>query len=394
MRPLPRALPAAAAAAALLAGACSSPTTATSRESGPVKVGLIVTTSGPLAAYGQQWLAGFHAGLSYATGDTGAVDGHEIEVTEVDDAADPAKAVSAAKDLIGKGTRIIGGAVASGVAVQVAPIAAQNKVLNISGSAATDAVTGVNRYTFRSGRQTMQDIAATRAMIGDTTGKTVLVFAQDNTFGQANLAATRTNLPGATVTSVLVPPTATDFTPFAAQAKAAHPDLLSVAWAGATAPAMWQALKQQGALEDTTVVTGLDLRASYPTLEVVAADLTLAAHYFAEATTNPVNQAMAAAVKARGGQVDLFTADGFVAAQMLVRAVQASPDDVEKQISALEGWSFDAPKGRQSIRAADHAMLQPMFHARLAGHGGTLTPTVVRILTADQTAPPAVAMKQ
>ena len=31
---------------------------------------------------------------------------------------------------------------------------------------------------------------------------------------------------------------------------------------------------------------------------------------------------------------------------------------------------------------------------RLTGNGGTLTPAVVRTLTADQTAPPAVAMNQ
>ncbi len=383
----------AAAAAALLAGACSSPT-APAGDTGPLKVGLIVTTSGPLAAYGQQWLSGFHAGLGYATDKTGTVDGHKIELTEIDDAADPAKATSAAKDLIGKGVRVIGGSVASGVAVQLAPVAAQNKVLNLSGPAATDAVTGINRYTFRSGRQTMQDMATTQALVGDTTGKKILVFTQDNTFGQANVAAVKADPNGATVSSILVPVSAVDFTPFAAQAAAAGPDLLSVAWAGTTAPAMWQALKQQGALDHTKVVTGLDLRASFPTLAGVADQLTLAAHYFAEATTNPVNQAMIAAVTAAGGQVDLFTADGFVAALMLVHAVQASPDDVDQQIKALEGWSFDAPKGRQSIRAGDHAMLQPMFHARLTNSGGTLVPTAVRTLSADETAPPVVPMKQ
>ena len=34
-------------------------------------------------------------------------------------------------------------------------------------------------------------------------------------------------------------------------------------------------------------------------------------------------------------------------------------------ISALEGWSFVGPKGQQSIRASDHAMIQPMFQVKL-----------------------------
>ena len=34
-------------------------------------------------------------------------------------------------------------------------------------------------------------------------------------------------------------------------------------------------------------------------------------------------------------------------------------------ISSLEGWSFTGPKGQQTIRASDHAMLQPMFQVKL-----------------------------
>lgn len=131
-------------AAALAATACGSPqdTASGGGDAAPVKVGLVYSQSGPLASYGKQYIEGFKAGLDYATKGTGKVGDRTIELTEVDDAGDPAKAVSAAKDLIGKGTKIIAGSTSSGVALQVAPIAAQNKVLFISGPAATDAVTG------------------------------------------------------------------------------------------------------------------------------------------------------------------------------------------------------------------------------------------------------------
>ncbi|GAA2705814.1 hypothetical protein GCM10010429_15240 [Micromonospora olivasterospora] len=134
------------------------------------------------------------------------------------------------------------------MALQVAPIAAQNKVLFISGPAATDAVTAANRYTFRSGRQSYQDVVTAKSFIGDPTGKKVVVFAQDGAFGDANEAAVKAVIggAGATVSSVRAPASATEFTPFASQIKAAKPDLLFVAWAGTTAPAMWQTLDQQG----------------------------------------------------------------------------------------------------------------------------------------------------
>ena len=115
-----------------------------------------------MSAYGAEEIEGFKLGLSYATKGTNKVNGKQINVTYVDDKTDPATAVNAAKDLIGQGYHIIGGTDSSGIALQIAPLAAQNHVLYISGPAASDAITGINKYTFRSGRQTLQDVLTRR----------------------------------------------------------------------------------------------------------------------------------------------------------------------------------------------------------------------------------------
>ncbi|MEU4771278.1 substrate-binding domain-containing protein [Micromonospora sp. NPDC023644] len=381
-------------AAALAATACGSPQDTASGggdSAAPVKVGLVYSQSGALASYGKQYIEGFRAGLDFATKGTNKVGDRAVEVTEVDDAGDPAKAVSAAKDLIGKGNKIIAGSTASGVALQVAPIAAQNKVLFISGPAATDAVTGANKYTFRSGRQSYQDVVTAKSFIGDPAGKKVVVFAQDGAFGDANEAAVKAVIggAGAAVSSVRAPASATEFTPFASQIKSAKPDLLFVAWAGTTAPAMWQTLDQQGVLSSTTVVTGLDIRASWPTFGAAGSKISFLSHYFDGASDNEAVQAL----KAKVGTVDLFHPDGFAAAQMVVRAISEGGDDVEKMVKALEGWSFDGVKGKMTIRAEDHALLQPMFQAKLTGSGTAFTATAQKALTGDESAPPAVAMK-
>jgi branched-chain amino acid transport system substrate-binding protein len=383
-------------AAAVAATACGSPQEAASgggSETAPVKVGLVYSQSGPLASYGKQYIEGFRAGLSYATGGTNKIGERPVEVTEADDAGDPAKAVSAAKDLIGKGHRIIGGSTSSGVALQVAPLAAQNKVLFISGPAATDGVTGANKYTFRSGRQSYQDVLTAKSFIGDAAGKKVVVFAQDSAFGKANEAAVKAVIggAGATVTSVLAPASATDFTPFASQLKAAKPDLLFVAWAGTTAPAMWQTLDQQAVLTSTTVVTGLDIRASWPTFGAAGGKISFLSHFFDGAADTEAAKAAKAAVP--GGILDLFHPDGFTAAQMIVRAVQEGGDDVDKMVTALEGWSFDGIKGKLTIRAEDHALLQPMYQAKLSGAGDQITVQPQQTLTAEDVAPPATQIK-
>lgn len=383
-------------AAAIAATACGSPQDTANGggdSAAPVKVGLVYSQSGALASYGKQYIEGFRAGLDFATDGTNKVGDRTIEITEVDDAGDPAKAVSAAKDLIGKGNKIIAGSTASGVALQVAPIAAQNKVLFISGPAATDAVTGANKYTFRSGRQSYQDVVTAKSFIGDPAGKKVVVFAQDGAFGDANEAAVKAVIggAGASVSAVRAPASATEFTPFASQIKSAKPDLLFVAWAGTTAPAMWQTLDQQGVLTSTTVVTGLDIRASWPTFGAAGSKISFLSHYFDGASDTEA--AKAAKAKVPGGTLDLFHPDGFAAAQMVARAVTEGGDDVEKMVTALEGWSFESVKGSMTIRAEDHALLQPMYQASLTGSGDTFTATAQKALTGDETAPPVQAMK-
>ena len=361
-------------------------------ESHTVKVGIVYSRTGLLSAYGAQYIQGLRLGLQYLTKGTNRVNGHKIEVTAVDDGTDPAKAVSAVRDLIGRGYKIIGGSTSSGVALQVAPLAEQNRVLFISGPAATDAVTGINRYTFRSGRQSIQDVLAVREILGSTTGRRIVVLAQDSAFGNGNAAAVRTYLGGRghQVSSILVPLSAQDFTPYAQRAKEADPDLLFVAWAGTTGPALWRALDQQGA-DKAKIATGLAERntwGAYP------AGIQFLSHYVAEAPKTKLNTWLRTTMKKRNQVPDIFTPDGFVAAQMIVRAVAAGGgSDVNRMITALEGWKFVGPKGAQQIRKADHAMLQPMFHVRLRTVGGKPRAVPVKSFGFKQVTPPVTPFK-
>lgn len=352
----------------------------------PIRVGIISSTSGPLQSYGDQFVSGLQAGLDYATDGTGAANGQPIEFIISDDGGDPEAAISQATDLVGQGVNIIAGTVVSGVAVQLAAFAAENDILYISGPAATDAITGVNGNTFRAGRQSLQDVATAAALVeGD--GGTVLVFAQDTEFGAANVAAVEGVLgpKGFTVDSLLVPAAETEFTGFADQINQAAPDLVFVAWAGETSGAMWQALNQQGVFDTAPVATGLGDMVTWPFYGEAATGLSFLNHYFAGGPDNEVNDFMVE----NADVVDLFTPDGFVTAQMVVQAVtEGSVDDVASMIGALEGWTFDAPKGTQTIRASDHAMLQPMFTVRLVDNAGTLEAELIDTLDPEATAPP------
>ena len=217
-----------------------------------------------------------------------------------------------------------------------------------------------------------------------------MVFAQDNAFGQGNLAAVEAVLgaQGAEVSAVLVPEDATEFTPFAHQITAAKPDMVFVAWAGATSGAMWQGLDQQGVLDSTTVVTGLGDVATYGAYREAASKVSFLNHYFPGAAGTDVEKAMLESVEAAGGTADLFTPDGFVAAQMMVHAISEGGDDVEAMVDALEGWTFEGPKGETTVRASDHALLQPMYQAKLVQEGDGWVPELVESVDAEAVAPP------
>ena len=385
-----RLAPALLATSALVLTGCA-PTAGGDAEVGaPVPVAIITSQTGPLAAYGEAYLNGFEAGLDYATDGTGTVDGREIDITYLDDAGDADKAVTLAKDVIGQGTQILAGTASSGIALALAEQAAQNEILYISGPAAADAVTGINKYTFRSGRQTFQDVATAGTFIGNPSGKSVVVFAQDTAFGQGNVAGVDAVLggQGATVTSVLVPEDATEFTPFAQQVLASGADLVFVAWAGATSGAMWQALSQQGVFESMPVVTGLGDVATYGAYGEASEDISFLSHYFGGAAGTDAEKAMIASLEAGGHQADLFSPDGFTAAQMIVQAIREGGDTVDGMIAALEGWQFDGVKGGYTIRAEDHALIQPMFQAGLVADGDSFVPELLEVVDADTVAPP------
>ena len=383
------------ATAALVLAACAPSTNpgggGETTAAGPaeITVGVITSETGALAGYGKQYLEGFKAGLDYATDGTDEVDGTKLDIVYKDDGGDPDKAVTAAKELIGEGVNILAGTASSGVALALAEQAAQNKVLYISGPAAADAITGINEYTFRSGRQSAQDVATAGTFLDDLNGKKVTVFAQNTAFGQGNEAAVKAILgaKGATVDSILVAENVTEFTPFATQLLDGDPDLVFVAWAGATSGAMWQALLQQQVLDTIPVVTGLGDSATFGAYGEASEKIQFLNHYFPGANDYDVNKTMIDLITKAGGTPDLFSPDGFNAALMIVQAVKEGKGDVDAMIAALEGYSFDGPKGKTTVRAGDHALIQEMYQAELVKDGDTYVPELITAVPAEEVAP-------
>ncbi len=372
---------------AALSMALLAPSMAPARAADDIKIGVITTTSGGLASYGIAFNEGLEWGLKYYTGGKMAINGQKLVLTSKDDGADPASATASFKEMVGNGTKIITGTASSTVALTLAPLAQQNKVLYISGPAKSDLVTSsANKYVFRSGNSSTQDLAPL-AGIKPVSGKKFVLFVEDNAFGAGNIAAARALLTskGALFEEIKVPTSTSDFTPFAKKAADANGSYIFIAWSNAlTAGAMLTSLKVQGAFAKQRPITGLAGVASYNIYGTLfeGSNAILTNSYFAGAAKTAAATDLAAWYTANKKTQDLFTSTGADAAKMIVLALTKNPtQSVDTMIKNLEGKSWTGVKGAMKIDANSHLLIQPMFLVSLNKTASGYVPKLLKTIT-------------
>jgi len=359
------------ALALTVAGALTSSTFA---EEKPVKIALVIDKTGLLEAYAKQTSAGFAMGLDYATGGTMAVAGRKLVVIEKDSQLKP----DVGRNLLNEaynddGADIAVGGTGSAVALAMLPVAQDNKKILIVEPAVADSITGEkwNRYIFRTGRNSSQDAISNALALGKP-GTAIATLGADYAFGRDFGAAFRTALipTGAKlVFEEYAPLATTDFTAsyqriFDALSKEkAQRKFIFINWAGAVSP-----LPPLKALNPERL--GITAAGGGNTFPVLATYKDFpgfegAAYYYYEIPKNKANDWLVAENKKRfnGEPPDFFTCGGFIAAQAVVAALNKTggSTDTEKLIAAMEGMSFDSPKGKVVFRRQDHQLLQPMY---------------------------------
>jgi branched-chain amino acid transport system substrate-binding protein len=362
------------------------PSMAPAQAAGEIKIGVITSTSGPLSTYGVAFNEGLEWGLNYYTRGKMAINRQKLVVTSKDDGADPASATASFKEMVGNGTKIITGTASSGVALTLAPLAQQNKVLYISGPAKNDLVTSAaNKYVFRSGNSSTQDLAPL-AGIKPISGKKVVLFVEDNAFGAGNIAAARALMgpKGALFEEIKVPTSTSDFTPFAKKAADAKGSYIFIAWSNAlTAGAMLTSLKIQGAFVKQRPITGLAGAATYDIYGTLfeGTNAILTNSYFAGAAKTAAAGDLAQWYAANKKTQDLFTSAGADAAKMIVMALTRNPSqNVDTMIKNLEGKSWVGVKGLMRVDAKSHLLIQPMFLVSLNKSGSRYVPSLIKTI--------------
>ncbi len=381
---------------AVWAVAAALPLSAAAQSRGDVRIALIASKTGPLEAYAKQTITGFRMGLDYATQGTMTVAGRKLVVIEKDDQGKPdiGKAQLAAAYADDRADIAVG-PTASPVALAMLPVAEEYKKILLVEPAVADSITGDkwNKYIFRTGRNSSQDAAANAAAL-DAPGNVVATLAQDNAFGRDGVKAFKEYLQKAKfVHEEFVPAGTTDFTAGLQRIVDKMKDqpgrkVVWVVWAGAPTPFSKFAeleLKQRFGIEMATggnILPAMVAYKQYPGMEG-------ALYYYFAIPQNPVNAWLVANhYKEFKTPPDFFTAGGMSAAIAVVEALKKTGGDTttNKLIAAMEGMSFETPKGRMTFRPQDHQAMQSMYHFRIKNDPAFAwgVPELVREIKADE----------
>jgi branched-chain amino acid transport system substrate-binding protein len=113
-----------------------------------------------------------------------------------------------------------------------------------------------------------------------------------------------------------------------------------------------------------------------------------ATYYYYAIPKNPANDWLVAEHQKRfNAPPDFFTAGGMSAAMAVVAALEKTggKTDSETLIPAMEGMSFDTPKGKMIFRKEDHQALQSMygFKIKVDPNVAWAIPELTREITID-----------
>ena len=343
----------------------------------PLKIGVMSDLTGGLALFGNEMWAGLQLGFEYATDGTLVAGNRPIELIILDDTSDVETGAAAARELIeSEGVEILIGNTSSAVALQVQQIAAENEVVYFAAPAASPAITGdnFNEYSFRVCRNSAQDGLTMANWSVENIGTDYLILAEDYAFGQATAAGFQAAfgaLGGNFLTEepIYAPSDTTDFTPYIQQILDAEPDGLILIWATNTSGAvMYEQLTSQGVTGNIPFITGFSSNDLVKILDPGnIGSVGLIVYHYSLPSTEANDWLVEQHVAQFDGYPDLFSECGFATAQAVVAALNATEGDTTADvlIAALEGLSFEGPKGTYTIRPEDHQALASMYIVKL-----------------------------
>ncbi|RVT50039.1 ABC transporter substrate-binding protein [Rubrivivax albus] len=352
----------------------------------PIKVGLMLPSTGTFAALGDMITKGFKLAIDEQGG---KLAGREVQYYTVDDESDPSKATDNVNKLIKRdNVDVLVGTVHSGVAVGMARAAKESGTLLIIPNAGADAITGplCAKNIFRSSFSNWQPGYATGVVAAKKGYKTAMTITWNYGAGADTVKGFREAFEkgGGKVTKDLnLPFPNVEFQALLTQIASEKPDVVYAFFAGGGAVKFvkdWAAagLKNTVPLMGSGFLTDGTLAA-----QGEAAQGLITALHYGDEIRNPRNEAFrnkfAVAYKANP---DVYAMQGFDAAQMLIAGVNAIKGDISRKddlYKAIAGAKIDSPRGTFTLSKA-HNPVQDFYIREVKGEYNVVTGIAVKAL--------------
>lgn len=346
-----------------------------------IRVCLIAGRTGPLEAYARQTEVGFMMGLEFLTQNTMRIGDRRIQVLVKDDQLRPDRGRALLEECYNDDRADLAvGTTGSPVALAMLPVAEEARRVLIVEPAVADSITGErwHRYVFRTGRSSYQDALANAAAIPANEDVFIGMLGLDTAFGRDGVAAFRQALAAMRPRARIVAEeyaagNTADFAPFAERLFAGLRErqgrrIIGFIWAGVHPLAKF-----------------VDMRPERYNIELAPGGNILpqmnawrqftgtegGIYYYHAFPRNPMNDWLRTEYQRRhNAPPDFFVAGGFAAASAVFHGItRAGGTDTERLIAAMEGMTFDTPKGPMTFRREDHQALQDMYHFRIRPNG-------------------------
>lgn len=353
-------------------------------QNAPLRIGCITTLSGAAGILGRPQRLGMELSARKLNA-AGGILGRRIEIVVRDDQSRPNDAVAAVRELAGNGVRIFAGVLASPVALAISGIAEELDSVFLNAASHGNNLTheDFRKNYFRvTDYSAMRISAACRLMAerhADVTKWGAII--PDAEIGRSTIATFRAGMPRyyrqiankeVTIENpVVVRFGATDFRNAISTLLSANVDGIFVGVGGGDEVSFLQQAGQLGLSARTKVwvTSGSDFQVAKALGRRMPRNYWNGHHwYFGAYPDNPVSRAVFDDYVAETGDrwPDGFVGMGYTAiAGVAAAAARANDLATPALIRGLEGLSFDAVKGRLTLRAEDHQALCDVNYIKL-----------------------------
>jgi len=355
-------------------------------QKGPIKVGLLVPQTGPLAANGKDMVNGlqlFFEEQGYKLA------GREVKLIIEDDAGVPATGLTKARSLVeSQGIHVLIGPLSAAIGYAIAPYVDGKKVPTLFPIVSSEDITQRKRspYIVRTGWSSSQPSHPFGKWVYDNLGyRKIAMTGYDFAFGwevAAGFQRTFEESGGQVVQKLWSPLNTADYGPYLAQLRR-DVDAVYAIFSGADALRFAKQYETAGLKGKLPLIGGGTFTDEHVLRSMGDESLGIvtALHYSAALAT-PANQKFAKAYEAKYAQVPSYYSEGTyvsgIALKAALEAIGGDIENVDRFLSALRKVDLsDAPRG--PMRFDDYGNpIQSVYVRKVERVGGRLQNTVIQ----------------